>query len=294
MTLETITRALGARKTGHYWMARCPAHDDRDPSLSISQDRSGKILVCCHAGCEQRDVIDALRSRGLWGGKVDGCAPSQCHHAADRPPPDDGKRTRAALRIWKASVPAGGALAETYLRSRGITIPPPPTLRFNSRLKHPTGGIWPAMVSLVTGGADSVPLAVHRTFLARDGKGKANLQPAKMMLGPCRGGVVRLAHADDSVMVGEGIETVLAAMQATGRPGWAALSTSGLKGLDLPPGAREVIILADGDEPGVEAAFAARRRWQREGHTVRIARAPWGRDFADLLLSEMSDTGGSE
>ena len=48
-------------------------------------------------------------------------------------------------------------------------------------------------------------------------------------------------------MVGEGIETCLAAMQATGHPAWAALSTAGLRALDLPQDVRDVIVLADGD-----------------------------------------------
>jgi hypothetical protein len=50
------------------------------------------------------------------------------------------------------------------------------------------------MVALVTRGADGTPLAIHRTFLARDGGGKAPVDPQKMMLGPCRGGAVRLAN----------------------------------------------------------------------------------------------------
>ena len=98
-----------------------------------------------------------------------------------------------------------------------------------------------------------------------------------MMLGPCRGGAVRLAPAGDVLLVGEGIETCLAAMQATGMPAWAALSTSGLRTLDLPKGVGEVIVLADGD-PGGEAAAPrpAALRWKSEGRRVRIARPPWG------------------
>ena len=126
-------------------------------------------------------------------------------------------------------MPADGTLVETYLASRGLHLPPPPALRFHAGLKHPSGGIWPAMVALVTRGADGTPLAIHRTFLARDGGGKAPVDPQKMMLGPCRGGAVRLAEPGDVLMVGEGIETCLAAMQATGHPAWAALSTSGLR-----------------------------------------------------------------
>src|SRR4051794_33867042 len=105
------------------------------------------------------------------------------------------------------------------------------------------------MVALVTHGVTGSPVAVHRTFLALDGCGKAPVEPAKMMLGPCRGGVVRLCQPCNGLMVGEGIETCLAAMQASGRPAWAALSTSGLRALDLPRDVRDVIVLADGDEP---------------------------------------------
>jgi len=104
------------------------------------------------------------------------------------------------------------------------------------------------------------------------------------MLGPCRGGAVRLAPLADVLMVGEGIETCLAAMQATGRPAWAALSTSGLRSLDLPDQLRDIIVLADGDDPGEAAAQDCGRRWKREGRRVRIARPPQGLDFNDLLL----------
>ena len=66
MTAETIAKALGGHRAGATWMARCPAHEDREPSLSISAGKDGKVLVRCHAGCDQRDVIAALRERGLW------------------------------------------------------------------------------------------------------------------------------------------------------------------------------------------------------------------------------------
>ena len=112
----------------------------------------------------------------------------------------------------------------------------------------------------------------------------APVVPQKMMFGPCRGGAVRLATAGGVLMVGEGIETCLAAMQATGHPAWAALSTSGLRVLDLPSDIREVIVLADGDEPGEAAARDCAWRWRREGRRVRIARPHQGMDFNDMLL----------
>lgn len=162
-------------------------------------------------------------------------------------------------------------------------------LRFHQGVRHPSGGVWPAMMALVTDGADDRPLGIHRTLLAPAGGGKAAVRPQRMMLGPCAGGAVRLAEADLRVMVGEGIETCLAAMQATGLPAWAALSTSGMRRLDLPECIREVVVLADADPPGEAAAEAAARRWQSEGRRVRIARPPVGKDFNDALVIEHED-----
>jgi len=73
-------------------------------------------------------------------------------------------------------------------------------------------------------------------------------------------------------------------MQASGRPAWAALSTSGLRALEPPREVRDVIVLADGDEAGEAAAQACAWRRKREGRRVRIARPPRGLDFNDLLL----------
>jgi hypothetical protein len=282
---QAIAKALGGRKAGAAWMARCPAHDDRAPSLSIADARDGKVLVRCHAGCDQRDVIAALRALGAWK-VMNQCAGRLCNKA-DHPGEtrrDALKRTETALAIWSASESAEGTPVEAYLRSRGLAIPVPPSIRFHAGLRHLSETVWPAMVALVRHGIDGKPVGIHRTFLARNGDGKAPVEPAKMMLGPCRGGAVRLGLAGDMLMVGEGIETCLAAMQASGRPAWAALSTSGLRALDLPFAVSDVIVLADGDEPGEAAAQSCAWQWKRDGRRVRIARPPHGMDFNDLLL----------
>jgi hypothetical protein len=99
-------------------------------------------------------------------------------------------------------------------------------------------------------------------------------------------------------MVGEGIETCLAAMQASAQPAWAALSTSGMTALRLPPDVRTVIILADHDCSGAgeRAAYAAAARGLAEGRRVRIAMPPEpGTDFNDVsrvaptLISKVGD-----
>jgi putative DNA primase/helicase len=293
VTAETIAKALGGRKAGGGWTARCPAHDDHTPSLSIRDAEENKVLVRCHAGCDQERLIAALRGRGLWAENGPRPLLRVPRRTPVEPDQDDARRSEIALAIWQSAKPAQGTPVETYLASRGIDLPPPDALRFHAGLKHPSGGIWPAMVALVTSGADGRPLAIHRTFLARDGDGKAPVDPQKMMLGPCRGGAVRLATPCDVLMIGEGIETCLAAMQATGYPAWAALSTSGLRALDLPNEVRDVIVLADGDDPGESAARDVALRWKRQGRRVRIARPPRGADFNDLLLGRARQTEGS-
>jgi putative DNA primase/helicase len=70
MNAEIIAKALSGRRAGAGWMACCPAHDDRTPSLSLRDSSSGVVLVCCHAGCEQDRVIEVLRSRGLWTNRL--------------------------------------------------------------------------------------------------------------------------------------------------------------------------------------------------------------------------------
>jgi putative DNA primase/helicase len=63
---ERIAKGLQkARKSGGGWVACCPAHEDRDPSLSIN-DAGDKVLVKCHAGCDQAAVVHSLKDVGLW------------------------------------------------------------------------------------------------------------------------------------------------------------------------------------------------------------------------------------
>jgi hypothetical protein len=199
-----------------------------------------------------------------------------------------------ALAIWRAAVSDPEKL-RPYLGARGITIAAPPSLRFHPGLAyfdgHAAGGgiVLPAMVAGVQA-ADRRLVAVHRTYLRPDGTGKASVATPKKMLGPCAGCAVRLAPVAERLLVAEGIETALAAMQATGLPAWAALSTSGLRGLILPDSVRDVVVAADADQPGVQAAEVAAWRWTAEGRTVRIAYPPDGLDFADVLAGDAMET----
>lgn len=61
MTIEEfLTRLKGVQSHGSYYMARCPCHDDKKASLSISQGRNGGIVLKCHAGCSTEDITAEL------------------------------------------------------------------------------------------------------------------------------------------------------------------------------------------------------------------------------------------
>ena len=80
MTADEIAQALAGRRTGGGWIAHCPAHDDKNASLSLKED-NGRLLFHCHAGCEQTEVIKSLKARGLFA-KANG----HDHHEFAAPP----------------------------------------------------------------------------------------------------------------------------------------------------------------------------------------------------------------
>lgn len=87
----------------------------------------------------------------------------------------------------------------------------------------------------------------------------------------------------------EGIETALSlACGLLRAPAtiWAALSTSGLRGLHLPPETGRLTIAPDGDPAGREAAHALAERAHTKGWAVSLLPAPEGRDWNDLLTME--------
>ena len=141
------------------------------------------------------------------------------------------------------------------------------------------------MVAMVEG---CERFAAHRTYLATDGAGKADVESAKAMLGATAGGAVRLTDGPGRLVVAEGIESALSlACGLLDGPAavWAALSTSGLRGLHLPPDLGRLTIACDGDKPGREAGHALAERAHGLGWTVGILDPGTGADFNDIILT---------
>jgi AAA domain-containing protein len=58
--VQNIVDRLQAKPNGNGWTARCPAHEDRTPSLTISEGAAGRVLIHCHAGCTSENVLAAI------------------------------------------------------------------------------------------------------------------------------------------------------------------------------------------------------------------------------------------
>ena len=143
----------------------------------------------------------------------------------------------------------------------------------------------PAMVARVDNPSGRA-VTLHRTYLTLDGR-KADVPSPKKLMSPAipgatRGGAIRLYPAGETLAVTEGIESALAVRLATGLRVWAAICAGGMARLIVPPEVHLVVICADHDAAGLDAARALARRLLTEQRRVKILvpNRP-GADWAD-------------
>jgi DNA polymerase bacteriophage-type len=268
----------------------CPFHDDHTPSLVIYDDH----YHCYVSGCGAHgDATD-------WLMLVEGMTRAQArrHLAAWNGPrvarreDDEDERRDYALRLWGQSRPIAGTTAARYLsKIRGIDLAALPpniddVLRFHPRCPF-AGSHHPCLIALMRNATTDAPTGIHRIGLTSDAR-----KIDRHMLG-CAG-VVKLWPAGSQLVVGEGIETVLAAAtripyrDAPLHPAWALLSAGLLERLPVLPGVERLIILVDHDDAGKNAARICADRWQRAGRTViRLTPKRAGADFNDLVMPEL-------
>jgi hypothetical protein len=186
-------------------------------------------------------------------------------------PPAPSGSPEAARRLFASAKPIPGSIAETYLRSRGIAgLGDLDCLRFHPRCyyrSHDTAPreTWPALVAAATD-LDGALTGVLRTWLARDGSGKAPLATPRRALGRLLGSGVRFGRATDVMAAGEGLETILSLRVVLPvMPMVAALSSAHLAALILPTGLRRLYIARDNDRAGHRAAEALGIRANADG-----------------------------
>lgn len=267
---RAIVEALGGHWTARGGMCRCPAHADTTPSLSVRPGRR-RLLFHCFAGCETRDVLDAIAALRLPGG-------ARVSFAAGEP---IDTRRPAVERLWSEARPLRDSLAARYLAGRGLAGTA--ALRFHPqtpRGRQPLTQFLPAMIAAVTDETGLV--AVHRTFLSPDGRTLSSRQPARAALGPLGTGLVRLHPVSDRLGLAEGIETALSATQLFGVPCWATLGAERFKRIALPASVAEIVLFLDHDAAGHQAEAMARERFADRRIEARYP-AEAGADWNDVL-----------
>jgi DNA polymerase len=263
----------------------CPFHDDRTPSLHIYADHFHCFVCGAHGDqvdwlmqVEGLDRDEAVRLIKNWDGPV---APMVAK---------DPELARAfALRLWDDARPIAGALAARYLaETRRIDLAALPAdidsvLRFHARCPFGPGTRHPCLLALLRDVATDAITGIHRIALTADAR-----KIERRMLGLT--GAVKLWPAGAQLVVGEGIETGLAAATrirhrgAPLQPAWSMVSSHALGRLPVIPGVERLIILVDHDEAGVTASGTCMDRWIRAGRgVIRLKPKRAGADFNDLV-----------
>jgi len=284
-------------RAGREWKGCCPFHPDKSPSLTIYAD--DRRFQCFGCGA-QGDVIDfVMRAYNVKMreaiGMLDGGALRELEQQRAPAKPKTDMRP-VAQRIVKESVPIEGTPAAIYLRSRGITIDLPHTLRF-ARLPPPKiegngvlaangPGLLPTLVAIVTDAAGEL-VGLQRTYLTEDGRKAAtkatdtDRKPkVKYSLGNVVGGSIQIGPPAASILVTEGLEDGLTLAQALGRSVWVAAGTAMMPQMTFAAVTRAVVIGADGDAAGDVAAMKAAEAFAKSGLATRIMRPT--RPFKDF------------
>ena len=277
MTLHAIVAALGGNlyQGGRRANVPAPGHsaDDRSVSLMLAE---GRVIIHGFGSADWREVRDDLRRQGFVdaGGRLVGAARA----GPSAPKPDRRVRVETALRLWNGGAPlTSGDPASRYLRRRHIEGGDGALdLRFNPAVPisvYRNGGrTRPGVVARISDAEDRLT-AVEITYLEPNGLPATGLKLTRKTIGVVPpGAAVRLSPIAAEMLVGEGVVTVLSAMDRFRLPGWALLSANNLSVWTPPAQVRSLVIAADHGAAGEGAAVRLLRRLKALALDVRILR----------------------
>ena len=233
-------------------------------------------------------VAEALKEAREFLHMPSSLAPSPKAHPTPR---SDDDAVAQARRVFSWSKPLRSTLAETYLNGREIVIRENyralrfhPSCYVQNEATHATEQ-WPALIAAITDGDGSIT-AIQRTYLNRDGQGKAPFENPRRSLGLIQGHGIRLGWTKTKtcLSVGEGLESMLSLRQLLpGMPAIAATSAAHVALFHIPRHVQRLYIAADGDEAGDHAAEVLTKRVEEDAncHVLRLRAV--GKDFNDDL-----------
>lgn len=299
---DVVSQHTKLRPSGRSLTGCCPFHDDRKPSLVVTDEVGLYYCHGCHARGDVIDFVQAIQGCGFldavrWiSATIPALAVSRNRVRARKLDQARGLMTVTYARFqWQAAVPIDGTPAERYLRLRGIKGSIPPTLRY---------GIVPLWIDPMTGkkgpenhaliaacqNVDGRVTGIHKTLLRADGQ-LAPVRSPKQSLGQIRGGAVRLGPEASEVIVCEGPEdglTIHELLPST--PVWVALGTGNMPAMMLPPSIKRVLVAGDNDAPGRAAVERACEAFREQGrHAAAIFPGSAFGDFNDQLRERARD-----
>lgn len=292
LTPRQVAQRLGGEASGHSILAPGPGHGPKDRSLSIliSWQAPEGFVVHSHAGDDPIVCRDYVKAKlGLETSRrreVASCRREVSKGTAEIPQSDDAAKKARAAALLSEGVDPGGTIVERYLMSRSLREANLPlAIRFHPRCpwRDDAGEIIrvPAMLAAMRNIITNELTAVHRTRLTAEG-----VKVDRRMLGVAAGAAIKL-DADDTVtaglVIGEGIETALAARQLGLRPAWALGSTGGITAFPVLAGIECLTVLAEVDAASDRAVEAVAARWHAAGREVRVITPRNGKDVNDAI-----------
>lgn len=282
MTLHAIVAALGGDlyHGGRRANVPAPGHSagDRSVSLLVSGDR---LVIHSFGAADWRAVRDHLAALRLIDveGRISRSGRSGPSSSMIRP--DRATRVATARRLWDGAGPlAPGSLSHHHLVGRSVSLDP---VGIEALRHHPDapvsvfragGPTRPALVARISD-AEGRLTAVELVYLDANGRRADRLRVPRKTVGVVPpGSAVRLSPPARDMLVGEGVLTVLSAIERFLRPGWALMSAHNLSGWAPPPGVGRVLIAADRGAVGERAAACLRSRLRSRGLAVSVALPP--------------------
>ena len=279
------------RRQGRYWVAG-DLDGARGRSLYVRLAGPGTPGKWTDAATgEHGDLLDIIRHRlraPTLRAALDEAHSFLALPAAPAAGVGDGyDATEAARRLWRRCRAIDGTHAERYLRARGLARCRFAALRFHPELRYREGSSvrrLPALVAAVTGD-DGAVIGVQRTWLDPRSPAKAGVAAPRKALGRIFGHAVRFGRPDATLLVGEGIETVLSLVTAVPEVKAAAALSAGSLGAFAPPlGLTRLVIARDNDAEGELATIRLARRCARAGVAATVV-VPEGGDFNEDLVA---------
>jgi phage/plasmid primase-like uncharacterized protein len=294
------------RRTGNYWIVGdVNNHAGRSLFVRLKGPLTGKGARgkwTDAASGEHGDLLDLIAAREGYDSIGRALDEARRFLRAPRATPTERRNAHSrecdtialARKIWAASVPIAGTKAEAYLRARKIaTDLSDAPLRYHPALiyredRNSSSRKLPALLAAVTN-HDGEITGIHRTFLDPACKAKANVSSPRRSLGAILGNGVCFGVVDDFAIIGEGIETVLSLKSVLpDAPMVAALSAAHLAAWKIPAGLRRMVIAADNDRAGRNAARKLAERAEVAGIDVEMIVAR-GEDFNSDLRDGSSE-----